>query len=722
MSQVAPFRERLTAALADPQLAANLLAFQRSWRISRDAAVRELEEHGERFDAARARLRAAKETVLADPPTAVATFVQRATAAGAVVHQVATAAEARATVETLLRARGARLLVKGKTMVAEEIGLNPHLEAAGVTVVETDLGEWIIQLARELPSHMVIPAIHKNRRQVAQLFETAIGESAPPDDIAGLVRLARRVLRGAFLRADAGLVGANALVAETGSILLVTNEGNGDLVTTLPPLTIVLAGWEKIVPTLADAATQLQLLARSATGQPITSFTTVLTGPEPGRELHLVLVDNGRTAMWRDPEARDALRCIRCAACADVCPPYQVVGGHAFGHVYSGAIGLVNTRFHHGEAAAAGPLSLCVSCHACASVCPVEIPLPRQIVAARSATARQAPASWLKRAGLALWAQPAIFDRALRAVALLTALLPNAAVRALMPPSQRWRQPPRPARRPARDRYLGRTFRPARQTPWRTPRTAGKTVALVLQCLADRFAPTIVRDTIDVLRRCGLRVVVPSVQHCCGLPHLDSGDHDRARRLARETIAALEQQADWVVTPGTSCAIAIADDYEWLLKDDPVWQARARRLAARTFDFVTFLDRIVDPPSLPPIGGRVAWRPFCQRPHRLGPSSAGAALLARAGYEVVPLPESEVCCGFGGALSVDHPEVSRGIARRALENLRASGAAEVAMENPGCLLHLAGAVEAAGAAVAVRHLAGLLAVSLRTATRSASVA
>lgn len=718
MTEIAPFRQRLASALADRQLAANLLAFQRSWRTSRDAAFRELEEHGEAFDSARARLRAAKDTVLADPPAAVAAFVERATAAGAVVHQVASADEARATVAALLRARGVRLLVKGKTMVAEELFLNRHLEGAGITVVETDLGEWIIQLARELPSHMVIPAIHKNRRQVARLFEAVLGEAVPPDDIAGLVRLARRALRGAFLRAEAGLIGANALVAETGSVLLVTNEGNGDLVATLPPLTIVLAGWEKLVPTLADAATQLHLLARSATGQPITSFTTLLTGSAPGRELHLVLVDNGRTAMWRDPAAREALRCIRCAACADVCPPYQVVGGHAFGYVYSGPIGLVTTRFHHGDAAAAGPLSLCVSCQACASVCPVAIPLPRQILAARAVTAGQAPSSRLTRVGLALWARPVVFDRALRTAALLATLLPPAWIRALLPPSQRWRRPPRPVLGPARDRVLGRTLPPARRAPWQTPQTTGKTVALLLQCLSDRFAPTIVRDTIRVLRLCGLRVVIPPGQHCCGLPHLDAGDHDRARRLARQTLGSLEQEVDWVVTPGTSCAIAIGHDYEWLFEDDPDWQARARQLAARTFDLVTFLAQIVEPPSLSRTGRRVAWRPFCQRSHRLGRSSVGAELLARAGYDVVPLAEHEVCCGFGGLVSVEHPEVSHGMARRALDNLRASGTAEVALENPGCLLHLSGTVEAAGAAVAVRHLAGLLAESLVAAARS----
>src|SRR5262249_21427823 len=192
----------------------------------------------------------------------------------------------------VLRRNGVRLLAKGKSMVAEEIFLNEHLESAGVRVVETDLGEWIIQLARETPSHMVMPAIHKSRQQVATLFESEVGQAVPHEDVKAQVTFARHELRRAFLAAEAGMIGANALIAETGSVMLITNEGNGDLVSTLPRLLIVIAGWEKIVPTLADAAAQVRLLARSGTGQEITTYTTLINGPEPDCHLHLVLGDN----------------------------------------------------------------------------------------------------------------------------------------------------------------------------------------------------------------------------------------------------------------------------------------------------------------------------------------------------------------------------------------------------------------------------------------------
>src|SRR5262249_46276201 len=217
---------------------------------------------------------------------------EAARASGTHVHEAQTADQARALIMDLLRTRNVRLLAKGKSMVAEEIFLNHYLEAAGIRVVETDLGEWIIQLAHETPSHMVMPAIHKSRQQVAELFETETHQTVPHEDVSAQVNFAREQLRLIFLTADAGMIGANALIAETGSVMLITNEGNGDLVSTLPQLLIVIAGWEKLVPTLADAAAQVRLLARSGTGQEITTYTTFINGPEPDCHLHLVLGDN----------------------------------------------------------------------------------------------------------------------------------------------------------------------------------------------------------------------------------------------------------------------------------------------------------------------------------------------------------------------------------------------------------------------------------------------
>ncbi len=718
-----PFAERYRQALADVRLPTNLLAFQRAWRLTRDAAFdrlgRETPALGAStpgFALARERLVAAKNHVLRDPRAARQSFVETARSTGSIVHEVETAEEAQATILKILRDHDVKLLAKGKSMVAEEIFLNHHLEAAGLEVVETDLGEWIIQLAHETPSHMVMPAIHKSRQQIAALFETQTRHSVPPDDVNAQVALAREELRRVFLRADAGMIGANALIAETGSVMLITNEGNGDLVSTLPKLLVVIAGWEKIVPTFTDATAQVRLLARSGTGQEITTYTSFITGPEDSCELHIVLVDNGRSAMWSDPDAREALRCIRCAACADVCPPYQVVGGHVFGYVYSGAIGLVNTPFHHGLEANAGPQSLCVSCNACAPVCPVGIPLPRLILLARARQAEAHGLPWYKRAAFGVWANPGLFNAGARVASLVLGPLagPGGLLKVPLPATLAWRTPPALARRPARDACLGRRFPGDTSGPWAASAARGLTVAYFLQCLADRLAPEQVDAAMRVLRACGVQVVVPSDQHCCGLAALDSGDRDTARQLAKQTIETLEATAaDYVVTGAASCGIAIAHDFVWLLRDEPQWRARAERLARRTLDLLTFVDRVADPPQLAAQAGpEVTYHGFCQSTHALGIGALGPRLLRRAGVQLVDLPEMEVCCGFGGGASIDHPEVSRGIVSRKLDNVTSTGVAFLCTDNPGCVLHLRGAAHAAGLNIEVKHVAEVLAQAL----------
>jgi iron-sulfur cluster protein len=745
---IAPFLERYRRALSDERLRTNLLTFQRAWRQTRQTTFDRLaaESATGAFELTRRRLVDAKNAVLDEPRRFQHQFLDNATRAGARIHEVATADEARAVILDLFKERHVRLLAKGKSMVAEEIFLNRHLEDAGLKVVETDLGEWIIQLAHETPSHMVMPAIHKSRGQVADLLQAEVQHDVDHADINSMVSLARAELRRAFLAADAGMIGANALIAETGTVMLVTNEGNGDLVSTLPRLLVVIAGWEKLVPTLADAATQVRLLARSATSQEITTYTSFVSGAEPEHEVHIVLVDNGRSAMYANPDFRDALRCIRCAACADICPPYQVVGGHVFGYVYSGAIGLVNTPFHHGIDAAAGPQGLCVSCNACATVCPAEIPLPRQILDVRAGVVAERGLPPLKRLVLDTFHHPRLFDRLLRAAAVVQSPLVSESrlaspwadgrtlaaggtapvreerrLRVPLPARWAWRALPPLASRPARDGLFGQVFEPDAEGPWARSGARGKTVAYFIQCVTDRFAPEQALAAVRVLQACGARVVVPASQHCCGLPHLDSGDTPGARRLALQTIAGLESvRADYVVTAAASCAVCILHDYAHLLRDDPEWSARARALAERTLDILSFVEGIASPPPLESwpaaeaVG--VTYHSFCQSTNVLGIGGVGPRLLRLAGIAPIELPEATVCCGFGGAASIDYPEVGRGIVSRKLENVRSTGAATLCTDNPGCLLHLRGAAQAAGDRLQVQHIVELLAARLGDAS------
>jgi L-lactate dehydrogenase complex protein LldF len=709
---IAPFRERYRKAMADSQLGRNLLNFQRAWDTARRAAFEHWKTQGAlgvpdpSFAGQRARLAQAKSLAVQNRVEYLARFKAAAEAAGATVYESRSAEDAVRYVIELCHRRGAKLVAKGKSMVSEELFLNHALVAAGVSAIETDLGEWIIQLAHETPSHMVMPAIHKSRQQVGALFEAHVGRPVSREDIGEMAGVARQELRRVFADADVGITGANALIAETGTIMLVTNEGNGRLVSSLPPVQVVLAGWEKLVPTWADAATQVRLLARSGTAQDISVYTTFITGPDrPERELHIVIVDNGRSEMAADPAFAEALRCIRCAACADVCPPYQVVGGHAFGFVYSGAIGLVNTPFHHGLEAAAGPQSLCVSCNACAAVCPVAIPLPRLILQVRRRVAEELGLARRKRLALALWSRPRLFGAALGLARwALRPFVRGTDLRLPLPKAFRWRTAPALAPRPARATLLGREFGPDAYGPLVQSGARGLTVAYFVQCLTDRFAPEQATAAVRVLQACGARVTVPRGQHCCGLPALDAGDQASARAMARQTIATLEAtRADWIVTAAASCAIAVMHDYADLLRDDPSWRERAAALGARTLDLVTFLDRVA----------KLTYHSFCQSTNVLGIGDVAPRLLREVcGLEVRDLPEGEVCCGFGGSTSMDHPEVARAIVMRKLDNVAGTEAPVLVTDNPGCLLHLRGAAHARGMRLRIAHVAEILAERL----------
>ncbi|MBN2357860.1 MAG: lactate utilization protein [Deltaproteobacteria bacterium] len=337
-------------------------------------------------------------------------------------HFCRDAAEARARVIEILDRAGAVEVVKGKSMVSEEIALNAALEARGIAVFEGDLGELIVQLRGERPAHITAPALHLDRRQIAALFRRALGQDVD-DDPVRLAAAARRFLRPHFLGADAGITGANFVVAESGSVVLVENESNIRLATTLPRLHIAITGIEKLVPRLADLAPLLALLPVSATGQKASAAVSILGGPRPSgeddgpREFHLVLVDNGRQALISDPILRPALRCIRCGACLNVCPVFQRIGGHGYGAIYPGPIGVVLARALLGRSDGAHAFA-CSLCGACDEICPVQVPLSRLILEVRRRAQQDAgvTAERMAHAAFAEMAQwPRLFKMALAA-------------------------------------------------------------------------------------------------------------------------------------------------------------------------------------------------------------------------------------------------------------------------------------------------------------------
>jgi L-lactate dehydrogenase complex protein LldF len=417
------FNRNVDSALADPNLQDSLAMLKLGFSERRKLAAERLPE----FEALRDRARDIKNHTLAHLDFYLEEFERKVIALGGHVHWAPTAEDARRIIGDLCKSVGARTVAKSKSMVAEEIALNDHLEAIGVAPIETDLGEYIIQLRREPPSHIIAPAVHLTKDQVADTFlehHGPLGFTKRLTERNDLVAEARSVLRQKFLDADVGLTGANFLIAETGSSILVTNEGNADLSNTLPKMHIVLASIEKVIPTLEDAAVLLRVLARSATGQESSAYTTLNTGPKREGDLdgpsayHVVLLDNGRSSLL-GTEMQDMLRCIRCGACMNHCPVYGAIGGHAYGWVYPGPIGAVLTPQLIGVEEAGNLPNASTFCGRCESVCPVRIPLPKLMRHWREREFERHLSPKGMRRGLALWAFLARRPKLYRRVTLL---------------------------------------------------------------------------------------------------------------------------------------------------------------------------------------------------------------------------------------------------------------------------------------------------------------
>lgn len=375
------FRRRATDAVNQDDIRINLVNVVRRLRAHRQEAI--VNDAG--FEELRRQCRAIRANAVRKLPQLLIQLETKLQHNGIQVHWAQTTHQANQIVLEIMQQHRATLLVKGKSMVSEEMGVNAFLASHAIECLETDLGEFIIQLAKEKPAHIIVPAIHKNRKQIAGLMHRHFPGTPYSEDIDTLASLARMFLRDKFCNAAAGLTGVNFMVAETGTLCLVENEGNGRMCSTVPPVHIAVTGIEKVIERLDDLPPLLDLLTRSATGQPITAYVNMISGPRRSGEkdgpkaVHLILLDNGRSDICRDPELMETLHCIRCGACINHCPVYRKVGGHAYGTVIPGPIGIIlepqkSGLDEHGELVQASTL-----CGACAPVCPVKIPIPKLI-------------------------------------------------------------------------------------------------------------------------------------------------------------------------------------------------------------------------------------------------------------------------------------------------------------------------------------------------------
>jgi L-lactate dehydrogenase complex protein LldF len=682
------FSRRVNRALDDPKLEKALIGAMTGLRGRRNKAFESFD-----FATGRAELKRRRQANLDRIPELLEQFAERLGAVGGVVHLAKDAAAAREIIGKLcVRAaedlpQGRRMVVtKSKSMASEEIGINRYLEGLGIEVVETDLGERMVQLTHTHPSHLIAPAIHLTKEDAAKVFGTEATVEA-------IQKHARESLREKFIEATVGISGANMAIAETGTIVLVTNEGNADLTTTLPPVHIALFGIDKLVATLDDAVAVLRMLPRSGTGQLISSYVNWITGPSRSadieqsltigvhgpREMHCVILDNGREEMLADPMFRDAMTCIRCGACSNACPPFMAVSGHQFGgHIYNGPIGLVLTPFHHGLKDADLANTLCTQCNACQEVCPVDIPLPRQILEHR----RKGRKSLRKKAVIEMWKRPKLADTLMRAAAPISGFVPGA---------------PRLASTPYRDRV-------------QEHQADGEPLTIFASCLGDRAWPQAAMALEKIGTVAGFNVGFPKGQWCCGLVAANAGDFEAAVDLSSNLHAALRDSKGLVVTPSASCFGAFTIDApDWGAEVDAGLRDRMRDSTRFALQLIESNPLMVDPDQM---SLKIAYHDSCQTLRQLGLKAEPRRLLELAGYEVVDLPDIANCCGFGGSFSLEWPRVAERLAEWKLDAIARAGCAVVASDNPGCLMHIKAAARRRGLKLRVAHVLELVAEHL----------
>lgn len=709
------YRKQLNEALQDKFLRSALGNFNRAYRENRSKVYEGVDFEKIKLDIARG-----KDTILPHLLDLFADFKAHAETAGAHVHVARDAQEANQIIARIAEENHVKHIVKSKSMTAEETFLNDHLEKEGFEVTETDLGEWIIQLRHEGPSHMVMPAIHLSRYQVGELFNDVTQKKLDPENIDELVKVARKELRPAFLEADMGISGANFAIADSGTLGLVTNEGNMRLVTTLPRVHVALVGFDKLLPDLKSALNILKLLPRNATGQALTSYVTWIKGanqclnvPDEKKILHVVFLDNGRLEMAQHPVFSEALRCIRCGACANVCPIYSKVGGHKFGHVYIGAIGLILTLFYHGHENDRAIVKNCLNCQACKAVCAVDIDLPylikKTLRMVLDADGRKSIKNFLLST---IMPNRKLFHFLLRQAYLAQKPLAKKSplIRHLplfLEKEHGFRSLPVIAEKSFRDRWKKMDVR---------VEAPELTVSFFAGCAIDFIYPEQAEAMLKIIKNHSVRVVFPEDQSCCGLPALMAAEEETAGSLARQNVNAFEKiNSDIILTLCASCASHLKHYYPKIARQVGVPESDMQVFAEKVMDFSSFMINVLkeSPKEFKFRGQKVAYHAPCHLCRGLGVTEEPRKLMENAGLEYVPCADEDVCCGFGGSYSVDFPEISAEILKQKLARVIESGAEVLVSDCPGCVLQLRGGMDKQGHPVEVKHISEIVAEQLK---------
>jgi len=645
-------------------------------------------------------------------------FTKNCTARGGNVFHARSTDEAMEYIRNLVKEKGVKTIVKSKSMASEEIHMNKILGADGVQVQETDLGEFIIALEGNTPVHMVMPALHLNKEQVADYF-TEYTQTKNEPIIAEEVKTARRIMREKFEHADMGVSGANVAVAETGTVFTMSNEGNGRMVGTLPKIHLYVFGIEKFVPRLTDARHIFRALPRNGTGQRITSYISMYTGASEvtvdkdtdekrKKDFYAVIIDDpGRRAILGDPDFREMFNCIRCGACLDVCPAFALVGGHVYGSkVYTGGIGTLLTHFLVSEERAEDIQNICLQCGRCKEVCGGGLHIPEMIMKLREKSYKENPNPVYK------FALDTVNDRK-----LFHSMLRIASV--AQEPFTKGTNFIRHLPMFLSGMTEGRSLMSIAPVPFRdifptiqhkVENPKGK-IAIFTGCLLDFAYVDIAKAVIADLNSIGYVVDMPMGQSCCGAPATYMGDRENARKAAELNIEAMHaEDYDYIVSACPTCTHQLRE-YKTFFEEGSDMFKRAQVLADKSFDFCKLfydLGGLEESGDDTPI--TITYHDSCHLKRELGVSQEQRELLTRTnGITLVEMEDSDVCCGFGGTYSIKLPEVAAPILAKKLQHIQDTGASLVAVDCPGCLMQIRGGMDAHGIPVEVKHTAVILA-------------
>jgi L-lactate dehydrogenase complex protein LldF len=632
-----------------------------------------------------------KQDCIKQLPELIERFSQEAEKAGAFIHQAATPPEALQVIEKILQEKKAKLVVKSKSLVSEEIDLNRFLEKKGYKVVETDLGEWIIQIAGERPSHITAPALHKTKDQVAKLLSKYLNQDVPPDP-KEIAKIARKHLRKSFIEADVGISGANFAVAESGTLVIVSNEGNARLVTALPPVHIALVTTEKFVETLEQAASLIKALVIASSGSKMTAYVSFITGisrttdiekqlvmgvhgPE---ELHIIILDNGRLEASKDEDLDKILSCLKCGGCMLVCPVFQSLGGHVYGGpVYPGGIGLLITALTQSMKESSKGWDFCADCKKCEEFCPVGIPTGELIL-------------YLKgKKGARFW------EKALSGLIGKKYLLSLGANLLSYLPSFSWRRA-----------TSASSLDEKKIQPYKIEK--GKKIYFFQGCSARFLFPEIKEAVISSLTRFGFQVVSPEDQVCCGAPSLHLGQHKDVDKLAKKNLLSFSQEnPDFILTICPTGRAMFKKNYPKIYPESSIW-------TDKIFDFSEFVVKKGLLPESDIIKGspKIFYHYPCHYLNELDLKEVPLKLLTSLGFDPVFEEPPFSCCGFCGVFSFKNPEISARMWERKNEKIKKSETTMIATDCPGCLFQLRSHLSDREKALKVFHTAELFALRL----------